>query len=252
MSGTVHIGTSGWHYKHWIGKYYPLRLPHREMLPYYAREFTTVEINNSFYRLPEEGTFRQWKAHVPPNFIFAVKASRFITHIKRLREAKGPVDLLLQRAAPLEGSLGPVLFQLPPQWKLDLERLSDFLGAIPESLQVVIEFRDRSWCVEKVYDLLRKHRVVMCFHDWGGEEWPQELTADFAYIRFHGAGQRYGGNYSDEELNQWAENIQSWKPRLKRIYAYFNNDAQGYALHNARSLRQILGIDEQQNEIRAA
>lgn len=248
----IRIGTSGWHYKHWVGKYYPPRLSPREMLPFYASEFATVEINNSFYRLPEEATFRHWKEQVPPDFVFAVKVSRYITHIKRLRDPKGSINLLLERAAPLGKSLGPILFQLPPRWKLNLERLSDFLNVVPKPLQVAIEFRDRTWCVKEVYKLLHEHGVAICFHDWGGEQWPEEPTADFAYIRFHGAGQRYGGNYSNEALTQWAEKIQSWKPRLNKIYAYFNNDAQGYALYNARSLREMLGFDERQHEVRAA
>lgn len=250
--GKILVGTSGWHYKHWLGRFYPRQLSSKEMLSFYSREFTTVEINNSFYRLPEKSTFHNWKVRVPADFTFAVKASRYITHIKRLRDSKDSVDLLLERAAPLRASLGPVLFQLPPRWKADVGRLNDFVAVIPKRLRVAIEFRDRSWCREEIYTLLRKHGVAMCFHDWGGEEWPEKLTGPFAYVRFHGAGQRYGGDYSDETLSRWANKIRAWSPDLQQVYAYFNNDTHGYALQNALTLRQMLGFEDSQQRPLAA
>ena len=240
--GKILIGTSGWHYKHWLGKFYPRQLSSGEMLSFYSREFPTVEINNSFYRLPDEGTFRKWKSQAPAGFVFAVKASRYITHIKRLREPKASVDLLLERASPLGASLGPILFQLPPRWKADIDRLSAFLEVIPSGYRIAVEFRDRTWCREDIYALLRAHNVAMCFHDWGGFGWPEEVTSNFAYIRFHGAGQRYGGDYPEKTLVQWTNKIRTWSPDLERIYVYFNNDAHGYAIRNARSLRQMLGL----------
>lgn len=246
------VGTSGWYYKHWLGKFYRPDHSPREMLRFYAGEFSTVEINNTFYRLPERSTFRSWKKEVPSDFTFAVKASRFITHIKRLRAPKDPIDLLLERAAPLGESLGPVLFQLPPQWKLNLERLRNFLDCLPGSLQAVIEFRDPTWYVDEVYDLLRRKNVAMCLHDWRGIPWPQELTADFTYIRFHGYKQSYGGNYPNSELKKWAGKIRGWRPRLTQIYVYFNNDANGHAISNARFLRLILGLARRGHEILAA
>jgi uncharacterized protein YecE (DUF72 family) len=141
-SARVHIGTSGWHYKHWIGDFYPPRFPAAKMLAWYAREFYTVEINNSFYRLPEEKTFKDWAATVPPGFLFAVKASRFLTHIKRLKDAKDPIDLFFSRARHLGPHLGPVLFQLPPKWKADAGRLRDFLQVLPRDYSYAVEFRD--------------------------------------------------------------------------------------------------------------
>jgi uncharacterized protein YecE (DUF72 family) len=236
----VHIGTSGWHYKHWVADFYPERFPADQMFSWYAREFQTVEINNSFYRLPEKKTFAHWKDLAPPGFIFAVKASRFITHIKRLKDAQDSVDLFFSRAQPLGVALGAVLFQLPPRWKLNLERLSDFLSVLPKRHKFSLEFRDESWCSPQVYELLRRYNVALCIHDWREMPWPKELTADFTYIRFHGSGTRYGGSYPDFHLRHWAETIESWQPRLKEVFIYFNNDIGGHAIRNARSLRQML------------
>lgn len=239
----IHIGTSGWHYKHWVGDFYPERHSPAKMFPWYAREFHTVEINNSFYRLPEEKTFQNWKESAPPGFIFAVKASRFIMHIKRLKDVKDSVDLLLARAAALGSTFGPVLFQLPPRWKLNLDRLADFLAILPKDHRFVVEFRDESWNTTEVYKLLRRHNVALCIHDWREMPWPKELTADFTYIRFHGSGSCYGGNYPDEHLRQWADRIRSWQPQLREVFVYFNNDIGGHAIRNARSLREMLGFE---------
>jgi uncharacterized protein YecE (DUF72 family) len=235
-----HIGTSGWHYKHWLGDFYPEKHPTNKMFSWYAREFHTVEINNSFYRLPEAKTFQAWRELAPKGFIFAVKASRFITHIKRLKVAKDSVDLLFSRAAPLGPTLGPVLFQLPPRWKLNLERLADFLSVLPNGHRFSIEFRDESWNTAAVFELLRRHNVALCIHDWREISWPKELTADFTYVRFHGSGRCYGGNYPDEHLREWARRLQAWRPQLRTAYVYFNNDIGGHAIRNARTLREML------------
>lgn len=236
----VHVGTSGWHYKHWLGDFYPERFAPAKMFSWYAREFHTVEINNSFYRLPEEKIFQQWKDMAPPGFLFAVKASRFITHIKRLKDAQDAIDLLFSRAKPLGPTLGPVLFQLPPRWRANVERLSEFLSILPKRHKYAFEFRDESWCTAQVYDLLRRHNVALCIHDWREMPWPKELTADFTYVRFHGTGSRYGGNYPDEQLRAWTRLIRSWEPRLSAGFVYFNNDIGGHAIRNARSLRAML------------
>jgi uncharacterized protein YecE (DUF72 family) len=239
--GRIHIGTSGWHYKHWLGDFYPAKFPPANMLARYVQEFQTVEINNSFYRLPDAKTFAAWKAQVPPGFLFAVKASRFITHIKRLKDAKDSVQLLLERSAPLAETLGPILFQLPPNWKLNLERLSEFLDVLPQGPQFAMEFRDPTWSTDRVYDLLREHNVAFCIHDWREMGWPMEITADFTYIRFHGAGQCYGGKYPSTLLQQWAARLSGWSSQLRETYVYFNNDIGGHAIRNARELRQLLG-----------
>jgi uncharacterized protein YecE (DUF72 family) len=237
----VYIGTSGWHYKHWVGDFYPARFPPAKMLGRYAQDFPTVEINNSFYRLPDEKTFRTWAQQVPPGFVFAVKASRFITHIKRLKAAEDSVNLLLSRTAPLGSTLGPILFQLPPQWKLNLQRLAEFLSVLPEGRRFVMEFREPSWFTHSVYELLRRRNVALCLHDWVEMSWPHEVTADFTYIRFHGSGQRYGGSYPNKDLGEWAERIRNWEGRLRQVFVYFNNDTGGHAINNAKTLRQMLG-----------
>jgi uncharacterized protein YecE (DUF72 family) len=211
------------------------------MLSYFAQEFSTVEINNSFYRLPDESTFRSWNRQALPGFLFAVKASRFITHIKRLKDAEEPVKLLLRRAKPLGDKLGPILFQLPPQWKLNLERLGEFLSVLPKGYRYAMEFREPSWCTEQVYERLRHHNVAFCLHDWRGTEWPLQITADFTYVRFHGSGQRYGGSYPEEVLRRWAERIRRWEGELRQVFVYFNNDTGGHAIRNARTLRHMLG-----------
>jgi uncharacterized protein YecE (DUF72 family) len=243
MKTKIHIGTSGWHYKHWLGDFYPERHPTDKMFSWYAREFHTVEINNSFYRLPEEKTFQRWRELAPPGFIFAVKASRFITHIKRLKDARDSVDLLLSRSAPLGPTLGPILFQLPPRWKMNIERLIEFLDVLPRGPKFSIEFRDESWNTAEVFQLLRRHNVALCIHDWRQMPWPKELTANFTYVRFHGSGRSYGGSYPDEHLREWAERIRRWERKLNEAYVYFNNDTGGHAIRNARTLRQMLKME---------
>ena len=248
----VHVGTSGWHYKHWLGDFYPPRFPPANMLAWYAREFHTVEINNSFYRLPEAKTFEQWGRIVPPGFVFAVKASRYITHIKRLKDPEDSIKLFFSRAKYLGQHLGPVLFQLPPKWKADLERLEQFLALLPKGQQFVIEFRDESWYRQEVCELLRRHNVALCLHDWASAQWSRELTANFTYIRFHGSTGKYAGDYPDHLLHEWAKQIEGWCGQVKEVFAYFNNDVGGHAIRNARSLRAMLEKVTQENSVRSA
>jgi uncharacterized protein YecE (DUF72 family) len=210
------------------------------MLEWYAREFHAVEINNSFYRLPEEKTFEQWRKTVPPGFLFAVKASRFLTHIKRLKDPEDSIKLFFSRAKYLGPRLGPILFQLPPRWRADIGRLSTFLELLPPKHRYVIEFRDESWYTEEIRELLRLHNVALCLHDWRSADWARELTADFTYIRFHGTTGRYAGNYPDHMLQHWAEEIKSWRNRLSSVFAFFNNDVGGHAIRNAKTLRTML------------
>jgi uncharacterized protein YecE (DUF72 family) len=172
-----------------------------------------------------------------------VKASRFITHIKRLKDAADSIDLFFSRAKPLGKTLGPILFQLPPRWKQNLERLSDFLSILPRGYRYSVEFRDETWCCPQVYELLRRYNVAYCIHDWREMPWPSELTADFTYIRFHGSGTRYGGDYPQEQLRAWADCLRSWDSQLSAAYVYFNNDIGGHAIRNARTLRALLGLD---------
>jgi uncharacterized protein YecE (DUF72 family) len=232
------IGTSGWHYQHWRGIFYPPKLPSSGMLDWYARSFSTVEINHTFYRLPTEEALLRWREIAPAGFIFALKGSRFITHIKRLRDPERAVALFFSRVELLQEKLGPILFQLPPNWSANLKRLEKFLVALPRVYHYAVEFRDFTWYTPAIYDLLRKYNVALCLHDWRDTKWPMELTADFTYIRFHGPSGRYHGNYNPKVLKGWADRIEQWRTQLSHIYVYFNNDQDGYALKNAETLKK--------------
>lgn len=244
MTSQVNVGTSGWHYQHWHGLFYPRDLPPAKMLQFYARDFGTVEINNSFYKLPTEEVFRNWCGAVPRDFVFAVKGSRFITHMKKLHDPENAAALFFERVRALGETLGPILFQLPPRWPVNAQRLGEFLGLIPKHQRYVFEFRERSWCCSDIYQVLRRHNAALCLHDWGGSEWPQELTADFAYVRMHGPSGAYHGNYDSKMLKIWARRIEGWRRDLISIFVYFNNDQGGYALTNAKDLLKLLGLGD--------
>jgi uncharacterized protein YecE (DUF72 family) len=233
------IGTSGWHYEGWRGDFYPEDLPARKWLAFYAERFPTVELNNSFYHLPTEAAFKNWHDATPDNFTFAVKASRFITHIKRLNDIEEPLNNFMSRAALLGDKLGPVLFQLPPGFHRDDARLEKFLKILPEGRHA-IEFRHDSWFADEVYEALRRRGVAFCIFDMPRLKTPLVATADFIYVRFHGTAERYAGSYPDEALAQWAKNIKKLAKDLEAVYAYFNNDVGGHALKNAMTLRGFL------------
>ena len=238
--GTIHIGTSGWNYRHWFGRFYPEHLPQSELLSFYTKYFDTVEINNSFYHLPKIKTFNAWRETVPGNFVFALKASRFITHMKKLKAPKTSSKKLFNRMERLEETLGPILFQLPPGWSRNDKRLAKFLESLPAAHQYVFEFRDPSWLTEEIYDLLKQHNTAFCIHDFQGERTPQEITADFTYVRMHGPRKAaYSGSYPPRVLKEWAEQIHEWQSELRDIYVYFNNDAEGNAIKNALRLREL-------------
>jgi uncharacterized protein YecE (DUF72 family) len=191
MRGRLHLGTSGYVYPHWRRRFYPAGLPPRDWLPFYARHFATVELNNSFYRLPSKAAFRAWRAQVPDDFVFAVKASRFLTHLKRLKTPAPPLDRLLRRVRPLGPALGPILFQLPAQFHANLPRLAGFLRALERQrllpgVRAALEVRDASWLVDETYDRLRKANVALCFHDARMQPVIEPVTADFVYVRRHG------------------------------------------------------------------
>jgi uncharacterized protein YecE (DUF72 family) len=238
---SVQVGCSGWQYKHWRGDFYAASLPASRWLAYYATQFGTVEINSSFYRLPEGATFARWREGVSPGFVYAVKASRFLTHMRKLREPAAPVQRLFERAVRLEEALGPVLYQLPPRWPVNLDRLHTFLEALPVERSHVIEFRDPSWYVAPVYKALNRHGVALCLHDMPGAAPPERcLVGPFVYTRFHGpAG--YGGRYADETLADWAEWYRAQIRRGIQVYAYFNNDIGGHAPRDAKRFRRLLG-----------
>lgn len=241
MAGRVFIGTSGWHYKHWLGLFYPEKFPPDQMLSFYAQHFDTVELNNSFYHLPLPSSFDKWRDTTSPNFVYAVKGSRFITHMKKLKDPKSSTRKFFQGVERLGRKLGPILFQLPPRWKLNLERLREFLDALPTEHKYVFEFRDESWLVKEAFDVLSEFNAAFCIHDLANMRTPLEITADFTYIRFHGPGQaKYQGSYSKSELTEWAKRIKDWRRRMKGIYVYFNNDIGGHAVKNALTLRELL------------
>jgi uncharacterized protein YecE (DUF72 family) len=238
----VFIGTSGWHYKHWLGGvFYPPETKAAQMFDFYARHFNTVEINNSFYHLPTAKTFDNWRESSPRGFQFAVKASRFITHMKKLKDPKPSSEKFFHVAQRLEQKLGPVLFQLPPRWKLNTERFAAFLESLPREHKYAFEFRDESWLAPEVYRLLRKHKAAFCIHDFADMKIPHEITAKFTYLRFHGpTSAKYWGSYSDDELKKWPDRIEHWREELSHVYVYFNNDPEGAAVRNALTLKSLV------------
>jgi uncharacterized protein YecE (DUF72 family) len=234
----VRIGTSGWHYKHWLGRFYPERFSPTKMLAWYAERFDTVEINNSFYRLPPETALASWRETVPAGFCFAVKGSRFITHMKKLKDPEAALDKFLPRAELLGRKLGPILFQLPPYWPPDLPRFEHFLNALPRRHRYGFEFRNQEWHTDSIYRLLEKHGAAFCTFDLAGFTSPERITADFAYVRLHGPGGKYQGSYSNRQLEKWASRVRSWP--VKSAYIYFDNDDSAFAAKNALELREIL------------
>lgn len=246
MTCDIRIGTSGFHYKHWIGPFYPAKTPAAKMLDFYLQHFDTVELNTSFYRLPTIEAFDAWRDATPASFVFAVKASRFITHNKKLKDPEHALDNLLPRAAHLGPKLGPILFQLPPHWRVNTARLENLLEMLPRELRYAFEFRELSWITPAVSSLLTKFNAAFCIYELAGYHSPLHITADFAYVRLHGPARgKYQGSYSKEKLQVWARQIKSWSAHLKAIYIYFDNDQYCYAAANALSLKStVLGGEE--------
>jgi uncharacterized protein YecE (DUF72 family) len=236
-TGRFRVGTSGYQYGHWKEVFYPADLPRAAWFSFYARHFDTVEINNTFYRLPAPHVFDTWRASAPDGFLYAVKFSRYGTHRKRLKDPRQPVELFVPRARRLQASLGPVLVQLPPHWRVNLERLENFLAVIPRGIRWTIEFRDPSWLCQSVYDLMARHNVALCLHDMIPEH-PARITADFTYLRFH--GRRYGGSYAAQALAAQARRIREYTASGLDVYVYFNNDIGGHAVRNALDLRRYV------------
>jgi len=246
----VLIGTSGYSYKHWAeGVFYPQGLSQARWFTFYAQQFDTVELNVTFYRLPKITVFENWRQKAPQNFRFSVKGSRYITHIKRLKDVKEPLARLAQRIRPLAEQIDCVLWQLPPSMKDSQQRLSAFCLALMKDsvfcgMKQVFEFRNETWFQRRTYKILQEHGFCLCFADSGSQMGAEVLTGDYIYLRFHGRGARYGSEYSDEELRQWAGKVRDWKARIKCVYAYFNNDAYGFAPRNARRFRELLKDEE--------
>jgi len=238
--GQARVGCSGWQYKHWRGDFYPAELPLSRWFEHYAERFDTVEINNSFYRLPERATFVAWGRRAPMRFVFAVKASRFLTHMKKLKDPEEPIDRLFTRMRGLGPHLGPVLYQLPTGWKVDVERFRTFLAALPRGVRHVVEFREPTWYAPEIRALMERHGVAMCLHDMPGSATGKERVGPFVYVRFHGATRKYGGGYSDDRLRAWAEWLNAQRDAGADVYGYFNNDVGGHAPRDAVTLRHVL------------
>ena len=251
QSAAVRIGCSGWQYKHWRGDFYPAELGQSRWFEFYAANFDTVEINNSFYRLPEAETFARWREQAPRQFLYAVKASRFLTHMKKLKDPEDPLDRFLSNARELGRHLGPVLYQLPPRWPVNLERLERFLDAVDAQtdrlrqnglttrVRHAIEFREPSWYHERVFALLRAHRVALCLHDMRGSAAAKLVVGPFIYVRFHGSA-KYAGRYADRDLDEWADWLAERNFAGMDVFAYFNNDTGGHAPRDAVRLRERL------------
>ena len=239
IAGSLYIGTSGWSYKHWKGVFYPESIKSNEHFNYYLQHFDTVEINNSFYRMPSLSTFNNWKKAVPQDFIYALKANRAITHIYKLKNQEQVLEEFITNAAVLKSNLGPILFQLPPSWNVNIERLHDFLQTLPLDYRYVFEFRNKTWHNDDVYNLLKKFNCAFCIYELEGYTTPYIITSDFVYIRLHGPGNKYQGDYSDKTLLEWAGRIKSWLSD-KDVFIYFDNDEKGYAVSNATQLKKLI------------
>jgi uncharacterized protein YecE (DUF72 family) len=240
VKGKIYIGTSGWHYKHWVGTFYPRGTKDSEQLVYYLKFFKTVELNNSFYRVPPPQTFANWRKTVPAEFLFAVKGSRFISHMKKLNVERENISIFFKSVNKLKEKLGPILFQLPPKWKVNVERLSKFLRILPRKHRYAFEFRNQTWYDEKVYALLKKYNCSFCIYELEHHLSPVITTANFVYIRLHGPGNKYAGSYTARQLSKWAGWCEVWKRQGKDVYIYFDNDQLGYAALNALALQKMI------------
>ena len=238
----LHIGTSGWHYNHWRGPFYPEKFPPSKMLDFYARHFCTVEINNSFYRLPPENAVEVWRDSTPPGFCFAVKGSRFLTHMKKLKDPAPGIARFMERANILGKKLGPIVFQLPPFWELNLARLEEFLETLPKRHRYAFELRNETWRTEDVYRVLRKHNAAFCIYELAGYHTEFTLTANFTYVRLHGPDGAYAGSYDSRKLREWAHRIRAWMQDLRAVYVYFDNDQAGFAAKNALTLQGLTRV----------
>ena len=237
MTAKIHIGTSGFQYDHWQGVFYPEDIPKKEWFNHYTQYFDTVEINNTFYNLPKAETFDNWKDAAPEGFCYVLKYSRYGTHMKRLKDPRSHIGYFLEHAEHLGTMLGPILVQLRPNWQKNVERLNAFLDAAPEKHRWAVEIRDPDWLCDEVYNVLRAHNTPLVIHDMIPDH-PRVVTADWVYLRFH--GEDYGGSYSDAELSDVAARIKEHVNNKREVFAYFNNDAEGYAVKNALTLKEMI------------
>ena len=235
----IWVGTSGWQYRDWRGAFYPEKLPQREWLRFFASRFPTVEVNNSFYRLPERSTFEKWRKETPEGFLVTLKASRYITHIRRLRDAGDSVELFWSRARALGEKLGPILFQLPPRFGADLGLLREFVDGLPSGIRPAFEFRDASWNQPAVHDVLERAGAALVLADRPGWRIEPVVTGGWSYVRFHQGGHGpLGSAYAREKLRRWAERIA--RLAAADVFAYFNNDQGAAAVRDAATLMDLL------------
>ena len=240
--GTSFVGCSGWVYKDWRGPFYPEKLPQRRWFEHYATHFDTVEINNTFYRLPPPEMVEGWAAQAPAGFIYALKLGQFGSHRMKLRDAASWLPNHLDRAERLGRHLGPTLVQLPPRWKRNAERLDEFLSVAPKRLRWAVELRDASWLHDETYEVLRRHGAALCLHDLLADH-PWILTAEWTYVRFHGPHaltRKYEGRYGPDRLRTPARRLRAWLAEGRDVYAYFNNDYHGDAVADAEWLARRL------------
>jgi uncharacterized protein YecE (DUF72 family) len=240
MTGEIRIGCSGWLYRHWRELFYPAGLPQRRWFEHYAATFDTVELNTSFYHLPKPETFDKWRGEAPAGFRYAVKAPRFITHMKKLKDCAEPVGEFIRRARHLGETLGPLLYQLPPRWAYDRERLEGFIDHLPADLVHVFEFREKSWLTEEVLALLDARGISFCAHDIPGGATPRWAAGQAAYVRFHGGQGKYWGRYPEAALLGWTDWIVAQAKGGRDVWCYFNNDIGGDAIHDALTLRAMV------------
>lgn len=239
MKPQIKIGTSGYQYKHWKGDFYPKDLPVKDWFEHYLQYFDTVEINNTFYRMPDEETFIKWRKAAPRDFCYIIKYSRYGTHIKKLKDPADHVNYFLERVHQLKSLLGPILVQLPPKWKRNKERLEEFLKVLPKDLRWAVEFRNPDWLQDEIYDLLREYDASLVIHDMIPHH-PRIITTDWIYLRFH--GQNYSGSYSEKKLKAIAEDIRDHSSHGRDVFVYFNNDLGGHAIRNALTLKKMLNL----------
>lgn len=237
--GIVRIGTSGWHYRHWKGCFYPKGLATTQWLGWYAQHFSCVELNNSFYKLPTDSAVRGWVEHTPDGFVFAVKASRLMTHLKKLNRCEETLSAFFNVIDGFGEKLGPILFQLPPRWRADPERLARFLDLLPTKYTCAFEFRNPDWHREEVYQLLAAHNAGFCLFELNGLCSPEQLTSDTVYVRLHGPSDAYCGDYSPETLEAWKQKLKIWHDQGLGVYLFFDNDQAGYAVKNALTLQRL-------------
>lgn len=237
----IHIGTSGWNYRHWRGTFYPEDLTQKKWLSYYIEKFKTVEINNSFYRLPPKSNFETWRNNVPENFVFSIKVYRYITHMKKLTDSEDTLKTFFDNVSALKEKTGPLLFQMPPGLKYDSMRLKDFIKKLSNKFRYTFEFRNKSWWNENTYRILEDHNISFCLFQLAGSITPRIVTADFIYIRLHGpTNYKYQGSYDKETLSEWADQFKKWQKEGKDVYCYFDNDEKGYAAWNALVLDKMI------------